>query len=61
MPEALIAALVAAGIATLGLWWFRLMLPVVRRQSKTTRYGVYALVWLAYFILTLIVIGGAQQ
>lgn len=61
MPEALIAAGIAAGIATLGLWWFRLMLPVVRRQPKTTRYGVYALVWLAYFILTLIVIGGAQQ
>jgi hypothetical protein len=60
--EALIAGLVAAGIATLGLWWFRLVLPVVRRQPKATRFGVYALVWLAYFILTMIVIsrsGGA--
>ena len=30
-------------------------------MPKTTRYGVYALVWLAYFILTMIVIGRAQQ
>ncbi len=53
---ALIAGLVAAAIASAGLWWFRLVLPVIRKQPKTTRYGVYALVWLAYFILTIIVI-----
>ncbi len=57
MPEeTLIAALVGAIVASLGLWWFRLILPVVRRQPKTTRFGVYALVWLAYFILTIMVI-----
>lgn len=54
--EALIAGIVAAAIACAGLWWFRLILPVVRKQPKTTRYGVYALVWLAYFILTIVVI-----
>lgn len=55
--QALIAGLVAALIATAGLWWFRLVLPVVRKQPKPTRYGVYAIVWLAYFILTMVVIG----
>lgn len=57
MPEAFYAGIAAAVIASIGLWWFRLILPAVRKQEKTTRYGVYALVWLAYFILTLIVIG----
>lgn len=50
------AAFVAALIASVGLWWFRVVLPVVRKQPKTTRFGVYALVWLAYFILTIMVI-----
>ena len=50
------AGLVAALIACLGLWWFRLVLPVVRKQPQVTRFGVYALVWLAYFILTIMVI-----
>lgn len=54
--ESLIASLVAAAVASAGLWWFRLVLPVVRKQPKTTRFGVYALVWLAYFILTILVI-----
>jgi hypothetical protein len=54
--ETAMAALVGAIVASVGLWWFRLILPVVRRQPKTTRYGVYALVWLAYFILTIMVI-----
>jgi len=53
----LIAALVAALIASLGLWWFRLILRGVRTLPASSRYGVYALVWLAYFILTLIIIG----
>ncbi|MEX6632639.1 hypothetical protein [Hyphococcus lacteus] len=53
----IMAAIVATIIATVGLWWFRLILPVVRKQPKTTRMGVYALVWLAYFILTMMVIG----
>lgn len=54
--ESLIAAGVAAFIACIGLWWFRLLLPVVRKQPKVTRFGVYGLVWLAYFILTMMVI-----
>ncbi|WP_411816686.1 hypothetical protein [Hyphococcus sp. DH-69] len=53
----IMAVIVAIIIATGGLWWFRLILPVVRKQPKTTRFGVYALVWLAYFILTMILIG----
>ncbi len=52
----LIAFFVAAAIASGGLWWFRLILPVIRKQPRTTRLGVYALVWLAYFILTIMVI-----
>ena len=50
------AGFVAAVIASLGLWWFRLVLPVVRKQPQATRFGVYAFVWLAYFILTIMVI-----
>jgi hypothetical protein len=57
MPDAFYAGIAAAVIASIGLWWFRLVLPSLRRHAKTTRYGVYVLVWLAYFILTLIVIG----
>ncbi|MEO1135573.1 MAG: hypothetical protein AAFW68_03045 [Pseudomonadota bacterium] len=58
MPgETLTAAFVAVLIASVGLWWFRLILPVIRKQPQPTRYGVYAAVWLAYFILTMIVIG----
>ncbi|WP_425410376.1 hypothetical protein [Hyphococcus sp.] len=56
---ALIAILVSAVIASIGLWWFRLVLPVVRKQPKNIRYGVYALIWLAYFILSVIVMGRA--
>ena len=54
----LVAALIAALIASFGLWWFRLVLTGVRKLSKVSRYGVYTLVWLAYFILILIIIGG---
>ncbi len=55
--SALIAILVSAALALAGLWWFRLMLPQIRNQPKITRYGVYAAVWLAYFILLVIMIG----
>ncbi|WP_428407131.1 hypothetical protein [Hyphococcus sp.] len=55
--ESLIAGIVAALIASAGLWWFRLVLPAVKKQPKTTRFGVYAIVWLAYFILIMIMIG----
>ena len=53
-------AIAAFVIASIGLWWFRLVLPVVRGYSKTTRYGIYALVWLAYFVLSMIVIARSQ-
>ena len=53
------AALAGALVASLGLWWFRLVMTGVKKLPKTTRYGVYALIWLAYFILTLLVGGRA--
>ena len=59
--EELIAGFVAALIASAGLWWFRLLLPVVRKQPKTTRFGVYAIVWLAYFILTMMIVIGRNS
>ena len=62
MNESAIAAVISAAvIASLGLWWFRLIMTAVRKQAKATRYGVYAAVWLAYFILTMVVIGQTQQ
>ncbi len=59
--NALYAGIAAFIIASLGLWWFRLVLGSVKKLPKATRYGVYALVWLAYFILTLVVIGQPGQ
>lgn len=50
------AAVAAAIIATLGLWWFRLILKNVRTLPKTTRWGVYALVWLAYFVVVMLIV-----
>lgn len=50
------AAIAAAVIASVGLWWFRLVLTAVRKMPKRTRYAVYAGVWLAYFVLVMIVI-----
>jgi hypothetical protein len=50
------AGIAAAAVATLGLWWFRLIMKNVREMPKTTRYGIYALVWLAYFTATMLVI-----
>ena len=49
-----IAAFVIAGI---GLWWFRLVLPVVKTYSRKTRFGIYAFVWGAYFVLAMMLIG----
>ena len=51
----------AAVVASLGLWWFRAVLTDVRKMPKATRYGVYAAIWLAYFILTVILIGQTRQ
>jgi hypothetical protein len=43
-----------------GLWWFQLVLPAVRKLPKITRHGVYAAIWLAYFILSMILIKNAS-
>jgi len=55
---AVIAAIV---IASIGLWWFQFVMNGVKKMARGARYGVYAAVWLAYFILTLIVIAQTQQ
>ncbi len=55
--SAIYAGIAAAIIASLGLWWFRLVMASIRKQPKATRYGIYALVWLAYFVVTLVMIG----
>jgi len=61
LPENILyVAIAAAVIACIGLWWFRLVLVQVRKMRPATRYGIYALVWLAYFILTMILIGRGQ-
>jgi hypothetical protein len=48
------AFLIAALIATAGLWWFDFVLKGLRSMPKGVRYGIYALIWLAYFILVII-------
>ncbi len=55
--SAVYAGIAAIIIASFGLWWFRLVMTSVKKQPKATRYGIYALVWLAYFIATLVMIG----
>ena len=61
MSDAQIGAGIAAAlIATLGLWWFRLILKSVRTMAPTTRYGIYALIWLAYFVAVMLVITRTQ-
>ena len=55
--SAVYAGIAAIIIASLGLWWFRLVMASVKKQPEATRYGIYALVWLAYFIATLVMIG----
>ena len=43
---------VAALIATAGLWWFRMVLKKwLLSRDKSLRFGLYALIWLAYFVL----------
>ncbi|MGE0408252.1 MAG: hypothetical protein AB7P23_03195 [Amphiplicatus sp.] len=54
-------AAVAAGlVASLGLWWFHFMLKGLKSLPRATRYGVYAGVWLAYFILVMMLASRAQ-
>ncbi len=55
------AAIAAAVIATLGLWWFRLILRSVRALPPITRFGIYALIWLAYFVAVMLVITRSQS
>lgn len=58
MPDhPLYAGIAAAVVASLGLWWFRVILTEIKKQPKATRYGIYAAIWLAYFILTMMVLG----
>ena len=56
MPD--VAGLAVAGaaalIATLGLVWFAWILKDVRKLPAATRYGVYALIWLAYFVVVML-------
>jgi len=49
-------AIAAALVATLGLWWFRLIMKNVREMPKTTRFGIYALIWLAYFVAVMLLV-----
>ena len=45
----------AALIATAGTFWFRMVLKNwLLRTDAPLRFGLYALIWLAYFILILI-------
>lgn len=57
--SAVYAGIAAIIIASIGLWWFRVVMTGVKKQPKVTRYGIYALIWLAYFITTLLVIGNS--
>ena len=50
------AALASAIIASLGLWWFRLIMKNVRTMPAATRFGIYALIWLAYFVAVMLLI-----
>ncbi|MEL6111411.1 MAG: hypothetical protein AAFR20_01280 [Pseudomonadota bacterium] len=47
---------VATLIATVGLWWFDKVLPSVRTQRPPVRLGLYAGIWLAYFVVIMILI-----
>ena len=53
-PQAAIAAFI---VACGGTWWFYAILTNIRKMPMATRLGVYALVWLAYFIVTMLIIG----
>ena len=51
---------VSAIIASLGLWWFTTILKDVRKLPRLTRLGIYLLIWLAYFILVMMLADKAQ-
>lgn len=48
------AVAASAIVATAGLWWFWTILKDARRLPPATRIGVYVLVWLAYFVLMMV-------
>lgn len=50
------AALSAAIVASAGAWWFAYVMKGMKSADRSVRWGVYALVWLAYFIVTMILI-----
>ncbi len=53
--------LVAALIAIAGTWWVRLVLKErLLATEPPLLFGLYALIWLAYFILVVILAGGAS-
>lgn len=54
------ALAVSAIVATAGLWWFRTILKDVRRLPAPARLGIYILIWLAYFILMMILAARAD-
>ena len=58
--EQLGAALGAAIVASFGLWWFRLIMKNLRETNAVTRYGIYALIWLAYFVAMMLLITRSQ-
>ncbi|MEL7489267.1 MAG: hypothetical protein AAGJ73_01000 [Pseudomonadota bacterium] len=48
-------AMVAALIAFAGLWWFRMVLKErLLAMRPGLRFGLYALIWLAYFTVIII-------
>ncbi len=55
------AIFVSALLASAGLWWFRYILNDVRKLSPGPRFGIYAAVWLAYFILVMILAAKTAQ
>ncbi|MEL7485723.1 MAG: hypothetical protein AAGJ87_00750 [Pseudomonadota bacterium] len=54
------AVAVAALIAAAGTFWFRMVLKNwLLGRDAPFRFGLYALIWLAYFMLVLILVRGA--
>jgi len=54
-------AFVAALIASAGLWWFRMVLKQKLLATKPSlRYGLYALIWLAYFFVIIMIANGSN-
>jgi len=50
------AFLSAAIVASLGTWWFAFVLKGLKDISSSQRLIVYGSIWLAYFVLMMILI-----